>query len=173
MHTKLNFEFHQIEFNLHGFTLLRNCIRHDFREYIVRRVAEASSYELTEGDVSTHSWKEVNIQPNIELSDFLVGVKLSHIIGFEPVSMVQWTNVYNEGKFIDAHVDAGGDAQLLIPLVVPKFSKGGLIWIGETHKTLPMRVGDILIFAAHRLLHGTTPVLNGQRISFNVRLWSA
>ena len=171
MSIELDTEFHRMQYNQQGFTLLPGRVRCHFIKFMAQMIVAATSSTLMDGDESDHSWKEINIQPVISLAELLVDVDLPKIIGFEPVSMVQWLNVYEEGGFIDTHVDAGGDSQILIPLELPEPSQGGLLWIGEKDETLPIGIGDILIFEAHRLRHGTTPLLTGRRVSFNGRLW--
>lgn len=164
--------FHRKQYELQGFTILLNAVRPAFLSQMAAIVASARDEDLIEGDESAHSWKEIVIDPPISLPDMIVGSGLAKLLGNEPARMAHWLNVYEPGEFIGAHVDAGGDAQLMIPIEMPPPGEGGDLWIECRERILPVAVGDVLLFAAHRLRHGTMAVRSGRRISFNGRLWT-
>lgn len=163
--------FHQKQYELQGFTILLNAVRPTFVSQMVALVTSTRDENLIEGDESAHSWKEIVIDQPISLYDMIAGPSLATLLGNEPARMSHWLHVYEPGEFIVAHVDAGGDAQLMIPVEMPPSGEGGDLWVDSRNRVLPMAVGDVLLFAAHRLRHGTTAVKSGHRISFNARLW--
>lgn len=163
--------FHRKQYELQGFTILLNAVRPTFVSQMVSVIASTRDKDLIEGDESAHSWKEIVIDPPISLYDMIAGPSLATLLGNEPTRMSHWLNIYEPGEFIGAHVDAGGDAQLMIPVEMPPSGEGGDLWIECRDHVLPVAVGDVLVFAAHRLRHGTTTIRSGRRISFNGRLW--
>lgn len=163
--------FHRKQYELQGFTILVNSLRPDFLTRMTAIVTRTREDEFVEGDESSHSWKEIAIDPPLSLLDITAEVDLAALLGREPDCMTHWLNVYESGEYIGAHVDAGGDAQLMIPVEMPPPGEGGDLWVENKGRILPIAVGDMLLFAAHRLRHGTTIVTFGRRISFNGRIW--
>lgn len=43
-----------------------------------------------------------------------------------------------------------GDAQLMIPIEMPLQEEEGDLWVKNRKRILPVTVGDVLLFAAHR-----------------------
>jgi hypothetical protein len=164
-------EFHRTQLRQQGFTIFLNAARAEFLAEMAANVSRTREEDLVEGDESTHSWKEVPIDPPHELSDFVAGLDPSLVVERRPAKMTQWINVYDLGEFIGAHVDAGGDVQMMIPIELPLPGEGGDLWVRSKQCVLPVGAGDVLLFAAHRLRHGTTPVRSGRRISLNARIW--
>jgi hypothetical protein len=163
--------FHRTQYALQGFTIFLNAARPAFLRQMAAIVALAREEDLIKGDESPHAWKEVAIDPPLALPDMIAELSFADLLGSEPDRMAHWLNVYEPGEFIDAHADAGGDVQLMIPVEMPPPGEGGALWLGTMQRILPVAVGDVLLFAAHRLLHGTTAVQAGRRISFNGRIW--
>ena len=86
----------------------------------------------------------------------------------------QWINVFDVGQYVGSHCDAAGDAHLIVPISVPDISHGGQLWLRNKRNIVPVAVGDILIFCANAIPHGTTIVSRTapvQRVSFNMRVW--
>ncbi len=163
--------FHYTQYELQGFTIFLNAARPTFLSQMAAIVARAREEDLIEGDESAHSWKEIAIDPPLSLPDMIAGLNLSALLGGEPGRMSHWLNVYEPGEFIGSHVDAGGDVQIMIPIEMPPPGEGGGLWVETKERILPVAVGDVLLFAAHRLRHGTTAVQSGRRVSFNGRIW--
>lgn len=163
--------FHRAQYEQQGFTIFLNAARPDFLGQMAAIVALAHEEDLIEGDRSAHSWKEITIDPPLALPNILSELDLPTLLGGEPRRMAQWLNVYESGEFIGTHVDAGGEVQLMIPIEMPPPGEGGDLWVKTKERILPVAVGDVLLFAAHRLRHGTTAVQAGHRISFNGRVW--
>lgn len=163
--------FHRAQYKQQGFTIFLNAARPAFLERMSNIVAQTHERNLIEGDESSHSWKEIAIDPPLALLEIFADFNLAGVIDGEPLRMTQWLNIYRQGEFIGTHVDAGGEAQLMIPIEMPPSGEGGDLWVENKRRILPVTPGDVLLFAAHRLRHGTTTVKSGRRISFNGRMW--
>ena len=163
--------FHRRQYEQQGFTILLNAARLDLIRKIISTVALAHASDLIEGDESSHSWKEIEVKPPVALTEMITGVFIPDLIGGEPFRMAHWVNVYELGEYIGTHVDATGDAQIMIPIELPPDGDGGNLWVVTKQCILPVSVGDVLLFTAHRLRHGTTAVRSGRRVSFNARIW--
>jgi hypothetical protein len=135
-------------------------------------VAQIPSSAWRVGDGSEHSWDEY----------YLTGAELDRLRGDLPLlprladlatHMVGWINRFGEGSWIGSHRDAGGDVQCIIPLELPAPHNGGTIWIGCPDLAIPMDVGDLLLFNASSLPHGTSTIVTegGRRITINLRFW--
>jgi hypothetical protein len=85
----------------------------------------------------------------------------------------QWVNVMKAGQFIARHRDAAGDAQIVVPLYVPPRAAGGQLWLNRKENLVPAGKGDLVLFKARRIFHGTTKVkgLANSRVTLNIRLW--
>ena len=163
--------FHRTQYERQGFTIFLNAARPAFLRQMTAIVALAREENIIAGDDSAHSWKEIAIDPPLALPDIVAGLSFSVLVGGEPCRIAHWLNVYEPGEFIGAHADAGGDAQFMIPIEMPPPREGGDLWVETKERTLPVALGDVFVFAAHRLTHGTTAVQAGRRITFNGRIW--
>ena len=124
------------------------------------------------GDRSRHSWREYQLQPDELLSIASIAPAISRFTELAD-RYVAWINWFHAKQWIGRHRDADGDAQLIIPLVVPALANGGHLWVGTKKSLVPVQERDLLIFNAAGLPHGTTPCRdpNTQRITLNIRLW--
>ncbi len=164
-------EFHRRQYELQGFTVFVGVISKRLIDHMNSIVQSASENDLVDGEESCHSWHEIPLGTSDALSASTLGSYLATVLPTAPVRNVQWLNVYGVDEYIGHHVDAGGEAQLMIPIEMPPAGSGGEIWIGAREMLLPIGVGDALLFAAHRLRHGTTAVGTRRRVSLNVRMW--
>lgn len=125
------------------------------------------------GDTSPHTWSEYHLRnheldhalnccPSIEAS---LPRRLSGRVG--------WCNRFRRGQWIESHIDAAGDLQLLVCIQVPEVSDGGQFWLGEPEHVLPIGTGDALFFEASKVSHGTTMPRTdtAERKTLNVRMW--
>ena len=168
---KASYEFYRTQLARQGFTILLNGARPEFVADALQTTSNTCWEKLTLGDTSTHSWREIALMEPIPNEYLLREVDIAKIIGAKPANLSQWINIYGPGEYIAGHRDAGGDIQLVIPLELPPPDGGGELWIGGEDRRLPIGVGDVLVFAASKLLHGTNPIREGRRISFNSRMW--
>ncbi|MCB1469854.1 MAG: 2OG-Fe(II) oxygenase [Rhizobiaceae bacterium] len=165
------FSFHRKQYEQQGFTILLNAARPVLLRQMARIIERACEEDFIEGDESEHSWKEIAIDPPLALSEMIAGFDVKHLLGGQLGRSAHWLNIYEPGEFIGAHVDAGGDMQIMIPIEMPPPFEGGELWVNDKECILPVALGDVLLFAAHRVRHGTTAVRSGRRVSFNGRMW--
>lgn len=163
--------FHKAQYQRLGYTVFTNAASEPFVGAMRNKVLAARDCELIGGDESTHSWHELPLAASDLPSEPALKEYLESVLPLTPVRTVNWLNIYRVNEYIETHVDAGGEAQLMIPIENPPSSGGGEIWIGARERLLPLGVGDALLFAANRIQHGTTKVLDGQRVSLNIRMW--
>ncbi len=165
--------FYRRQYQCFGYTVFTNLIADGLVKAMIERLQSAKTADLVAGDESAHSWRELPL----EVTDFPDPMpwqtQVLEVLGDAPTKAVHWLNIYRENEYIGAHVDAGGEAQLMIPIEMPPAGSGGEIWIGSRGHIVPLSVGDVLLFAAHRKRHGTTKVAQGTRVSLNVRMWLA
>ena len=141
-------------------------------EELLARIAQIPSSAWRAGDGSEHSWDEYHLS-GAELDRLRHNLPLvAHLVDLA-TDMVGWINRFGEGSWIASHRDAGGDVQCILPLELPAPDHGGAIWIGSPDLTIPMKVGDLLLFNAASLPHGTSPVVGDgrRRITINLRFW--
>lgn len=163
--------FHQIQYERFGYTVFANAVSDGLVREMATRFRVARNSDLIAGDESNHSWRELSLAAEDVPDEPILGQQVASVLHTEPIRAVHWLNVYEVNEYIGAHVDTGGDAQLMIPIEMPPAGAGGEIWIGARDRLVPLSVGDALLFAAHRIRHGTTTILQGRRISLNVRMW--
>ncbi|MDA8586771.1 2OG-Fe(II) oxygenase [Rhodobacteraceae bacterium] len=163
--------FHQAQYVKNGYTVFASAVSNEFISNVLSRFELADAGELVAGDESSHSWREFALSEEDIPAHAALLTYADAVLGAPPVRASHWLNVYNIDEFIAGHVDAGGEAQLMVPLEMPPAGSGGDIWIGSQRQLIPLSVGDALLFAAHRQSHGTTAVNEGRRISLNIRLW--
>lgn len=164
-------EFHRRQYERQGYTVFVGAVSERLIDRMNAIVQDTSDSDLVDGEESCHSWREIPLRTSDALSDSTLGSYLANVLPTAPARNVQWLNVYGIDEYIGVHMDAGGEVQLMIPIEMPPAGSGGEIWIGATEMLLPIGVGDALLFAAHRLRHGTTPVVTRRRVSLNVRMW--
>jgi len=163
--------FHKVQYQQLGYTIFTNAVSKHLIGAMRSKVFAARDCELIGGDESTHSWREFPLAASDLPSEPVLKEYLASVLPLASIRIVHWLNIYRVDEYIEAHVDAGGEAQLMIPIEIPPSGGGGEIWIGANERLLPLGVGDALLFAAHRVQHGTTKVLDGQRVSLNARMW--
>lgn len=121
------------------------------------------------GNTTNISWLEQSIN-----STHIIGVSLQseQLINFvkkigrfhkhKLYKFQCWSCYYNEGEYINQHVDTIGDIQILINLIATPTDKGGILHaLNSTNKATPihMNPGDALIFEATSVPHFTTPII--------------
>jgi len=163
--------FHRTQYIQNGYTVFAGAMTDSFINGVLSILSEAHVGELVAGDESSHSWRELPLTEEDIPDHKSLWTYTEEVLGAFPVKTSHWLNVYNAGEFIAGHVDAGGQAQLMVPLEMPLVGSGGEIWIGNKRQLIPLSVGDVLLFAAHKVPHGTTKVTEGRRVSLNIRLW--
>ena len=168
---EISYEFYRAQLTQQGFTIILNGARPEFVINALEFASNTCRKELTPGDTSSHSWTEFSLTAPTSNEDLLSEIDIAKIIGTEPTCISQWINIYEPGEYIAGHRDAGGDIQMMIPLELPTSNGGGELWIGDEGRLLPIGVGDVLVFAASKILHGTRPIRKGRRVSFNSRMW--
>lgn len=139
---------------------------------LLTRIARMPSSAWHAGERSEHSWDEYRLTMG-ELDRLRGDLPLIAHIADLATDMAGWINRFGKGSWIASHRDAGGDLQCILPLELPAPHHGGAIWIGSPEITVPMEVGDMLLFNAASLPHGTTPVIadGKRRITMNLRFW--
>ena len=140
------------------------------REYL------QSCRDWVKGDASVTSWRESGEELPEAIISRIPLSEVTLITGLQTGRHAAWFNVYEEGQFIPAHKDVSGDVQLLICIDAPPEDTGGHLWLKKQSNVLALAPGDILIFEAAKLVHGTTPVGSNtghSRVTLNVRIWAA
>jgi hypothetical protein len=155
--------------------VLPNWVDASFIEACRNFVENSDGNEWGQGDNSAHSWKEWAGEMPFDIPKSLSLNLIGRILGKPIIRYVQWFNVYTRGQFIPSHRDISGDAQLNVCIEVPSVSHGGQLWLNSSECIVPMGVGDVLLFGASAIPHGTTPVDGDdttRRVVLNVRLWT-
>lgn len=124
------------------------------------------------GDRTTHSWQECLLQPEEESAVNSISPAISRFTALASRTAA-WVNSFGAGEWIGKHRDVDGDAQLIIPLNVPSFEQGGYLWVNARKTVILVQAGDLLVFNASVLPHGTTSILapDARRVTLNIRLW--
>jgi hypothetical protein len=170
----MNINRHKNEFSRQQFTVIAAPENDALVNSALDMIKSGDMGEWVPGDDSSHSWRESSGPLPFAISALLPFELATAIVGRPIARHVEWFNVYGEGEFIAGHRDADGDFQMLIGIAVPPISNGGQLWLGHRDAIIPMRRGDLLLFEAAKLVHGTTPIVKGagiQRVTLNVRMW--
>ena len=124
------------------------------------------------GDSSSHSWDEHHLSAE-EISELCQMHPLLEALASSATSTVGWINRFRFGAWIAPHRDAGGDLQCIIPVELPAASQGGQLWIGSPKREVPAAAGDLLLFSAASLTHGTSTIATKgeRRVTINLRFW--
>jgi|GEM_PF-2488984 len=160
------------ELSLHSHCLLKDFWSQKQTAQCRHYVETISSW--TAGDCSHESWQETSGKIPADImsgipQDLVVGV-----CGQRVSNQVQWFNLYRNGQFIRGHRDAAGDLQMLFCIEAPPASEGGQLWLNKVSNVIEMHPGDLLLFKASKLLHGTNLIAShsqSRRLTLNVRLW--
>lgn len=158
------------------FVLIPGCITNTVVRRCLALVSDLNQPKWRNGDNSSHSWKELSGPSLVELNTIVPSHRLEAILHRKLRASFQWLNVYSGCQFIPGHRDAGGDAHLLACISVPRPDEGGQFWLDRKNRIIPLGVGDVLLFEANNLLHGTTPMsldCNTKRVTLSTRLWLA
>jgi hypothetical protein len=141
-------------------------------EKLIVWVAAIPSSAWSKGDLSERSWDE-HALTRAELNWLINQLQLVAGIAALSDEVVGWINRFGYGTWIAAHRDAGGDVQCIIPLELPLPDEGGALWVGSSDQSVPMQAGDLIVFNAAALSHGTSRIVapNAQRITINLRFW--
>lgn len=150
----------------------KDAILDSARLDILRRISNLPTSAWQAGDETDHSWSEHQIG-NDELTEWCAESDFVFSAMKRAVNAVGWINRFRQHQWIGAHKDAGGDLQLVCALAVASRHEEGAIWIGNHERLIPMNAGDILVFRADSIVHGTTNISQqlDERITLNLRLW--
>ena len=152
--------------------VLRDAVSSLHLRALRRLLIELPDNRWAPGDSSAHTWQECLLRSTEIRSVTSISPA---ILRFTELASrtAAWINSFGPRQWIGRHRDADGDAQLIIPLSVPSFDQGGQLWVGTKKVIVPVQVGDLLIFNASSIAHGTTPTreLDAQRVTLNIRLW--
>lgn len=165
---------HMKLFSKQSFCLLPGYANEETIASVLSAVEAIEPTRWHAGDESCNSWNELSGAELGDIGDVVDMEGLSEILGARIRTSVRWINSYSSGKFISAHRDASGDAQLLLVLMAPDMAEGGQFWIGNENNLIPLGAGDAVLFLAHQLEHGTLPIhalSRAKRITLNIRLW--
>jgi hypothetical protein len=169
----MNIDRHKNEFLERRFTIIPAPENDALVNAALDLIRSAENGEWVPGDESSHSWRESSGPLPLTITALLPFDSAAAVAGRSIARHVEWFNVYGEGEFIAGHRDADGDFQMLIGIDVPPPLSGGQLWLGHRDAMIPMRTGDLLLFEAAKLVHGTTPIVGAgvQRVTLNVRMW--
>jgi len=170
----MNVLVHRKNYLINRWTLLRGCIAPDVIGICKKFVRNSPLGVWVAGDSTPTSWRESLNGPPFKVCDALPMELISDVTGIPIARTAQWINVFSASEFIPEHKDAAGDAQILIVIEVPPISHGGQLWLHAPDTIVPAAEGDMLLFQASTISHGTTPILPTsphRRISLNIRLW--
>lgn len=137
-----------------------------------RRVNMIGVKEWQPGDGSAHSWIEHPLDADL-IAQLSREIPLLGAISKYATAVVGWVNRFRQDEWIAAHRDAAGDLQCIVPLVVPDCAQGGQLWIQTRARLVPALPGDMLLFNAAALVHGTNAIMveNAERVTLNLRYW--
>lgn len=157
---------------LHRPTVIGSGIHTDAIEKLHCWVSALPSARWCDGDGSNHSWDEYHLTDD-ELNWFIRELPPVSAIAALSNNVVGWINRFGYGAWIAPHRDAGGDVQCIVPLELTAPDQGGVLWIGSREHSIPMQLGDLLLFNASKLPHGTTQIVarSARRITINLRFW--
>ncbi len=152
--------------------VVKGAIPKNFRAAVLDRLSTLPTSSWQVGDETDHSWSEYHIDQR-QLRKWCANVDFLSAAMQRASTAVGWINRFCHGEWIGPHKDAGGDLQLVCTLCVCSRVEEGAIWIRKPDRLIPMAAGDILIFRAADLVHGTTDIASRheERVTLNLRLW--
>lgn len=156
----------------HRPVVLRDAIASKELRALWKMLAGLPSDRWAPGDGTTHSWQECFLQPGELCAIDLISPEIARFTALASRTAA-WINAFGTGEWIGRHRDADGDVQVIVPLNVPAFDQGGHLWVNTRATVVPVKAGDLLLFNASVLPHGTTRIEahGARRVTLNIRLW--
>lgn len=154
--------------------ILNQCVDGSTISAIAACIASLPAQSWQNGDESPHRWAEHHISSDALTAAYHVHPLLEEL-AHRAKRVVGWINRFGRGAWIESHRDVAGDLHCIIPIQVPPCGGGGQLWIGTCGREMPAAPGDLLLFNATALPHGTTEIVafDTQRVTLNLRFWLA
>lgn len=160
-------------YRIQGWVLIPGLLSQSMRRALINYV-EAGLDRAVAGSEDSTTWREVGLDHPSPTFGTMPIADVEIICGGAVGRWAQWANVYGPGSSIEPHRDAAGDSHFLLCLSQPPEWPHGRLWLNSPESTVPMSVGDGILFVAREIPHGTHPVPLGEatgRITLNSRIW--